>query len=593
MKPFKHRILLVDDTASIHEDFHKILVPKHLGSERSLAEAEAALFGEVIATVDEASYCLESAYQGEEALKMVVASVHSQQPYSLAFVDVRMPPGWDGIETIEQLWKADASLQIVICTAYSDYSWEEISKRLPAGEKLLILKKPFDKTEVLQMVNSVTRRQELLIESRERYQAIERLAGESSEALKVTELRLEKKAQAQLHTLETLAQSEELFSKSFHCSHLPMVIQRADDNRYIEVNDSFLSLLSLRRSEVIGLTPADAGIIYELESTFTEISASSPHDLPCHLTTIKGTSAEVLISVEELTKSGVPHLLMSFQDVTQAQQLGRRVGQLEKMSVISNFSEGILESFDNLHRVIELHAAKHLSQPDLPLPVRQSFLDISHTLENATMLTRKLQTLRSERKLNLVPINLNAVIKEQARLLSRLIGERVKLQCFCDQELPEAQADPAAIAQMLMNLAANSRDAMPHGGLITILTNVFTVDEATAVEKGLLYRNFLRLSIADTGCGMNTQVLQHIFEPDFKTKPTSIAGRGMTMINDLVREHFGWIEVQSEVGRGTIVHIVIPQAPMASIKADAPYAGITEHVGTELVCILEGDGRQH
>jgi signal transduction histidine kinase/DNA-binding NarL/FixJ family response regulator len=562
MKSFKHRILLVDDTMSIHEDFRKILAPKQLGSERSLAAAEAALFGENITHVESDGYALESAYQGEEALKMVEHSLLDQRPYSLAFVDVRMPPGWDGIETVEQLWKADSSLQIVICTAYSDYSWEEISKRLPTGEKLLILKKPFDKTAVLQMVTSLTRRQELVIETREKLRAVERLVGQQTDELKATEIRLEQKSKAQLHTLETLAHSEELFSKSFYCSHLPMVIQKCVDNRYVEVNDSFLAMVSLRRGEVIGHTPADAGIIYELESSSDQISSKSPHDLPCHLKTIKGLALDVLISVEELTKSGEPHLLTSFQDVTMTQLLEKRVGQLEKMSTINNFSEGILQSYDNLHRVIELHAAKHLAQPDLPTPVRQSFLDITHTLENATMLTRKLQSLRSERKLHLAPINLNAVIKDQARLLSRLIGTRVKLQCFCDQELPLAQADPAAIAQILMNLAANSRDATPYGGLITILTNVVRIDEATAMEKGLLYRDFLKLSIADTGCGMNPQMLKLIFEPDYKTKLEAISVRGMTMINDLVREHFGWIEVQSEVGRGTIVHIVIPQAPV-------------------------------
>jgi len=568
MKSFKHRILLVDDTVSIHEDFRKILAPKQLGSERSLAAAEAALFGEKVTDVETDGYAIESAYQGEEALEMVERSLLDQQPFSLAFVDVRMPPGWDGIETVEKLWKADSSLQIVICTAYSDYSWEEISERLPAGEKLLILKKPFDKTAVLQMVTSLTRRQELVLESREKLRAVERLVGQQTEELKATEIRLEQKSKVQLQILENLAQSEELFTKSFYCSHLPMVIQKCDDNRYIEANDSFLAMVSLRRGEVIGHTPTEAGIIYEFESTYDEISSNSPHNLPCHLKTSKGLALDVLISVEELTKSGVPHLLTSFQDVTMTQLLEKRVGELEKMSAINNFSEGILHSYDNLHRVIELHAAKHLAQPDLPTPVRQSFLDITHTLENATMLTRKLQSLRSERKLNLAPINLNEVIKDQARLLSRLIGDRVKLQCFCDQELPLAQADPAAIAQILLNLAANSRNAMPYGGLITILTNAVRVDEVTAMEKGLLYREFLKLSVADTGCGMNTQVLHQIFEPDFKTKPQSISARGLTMISDLVREHFGWIEVQSEVGRGTIVHIVIPQAPVEMVNKD-------------------------
>jgi CheY-like chemotaxis protein len=118
-----HRILIVDDNTSIHNDFREILCPDRSG-EAAADEMEAALFGDEKPAV--MSFELDSAYQGQEALEMVKAALAEDQPYALAFVDVRMPPGWDGVETIARIWEADPELQIVVCTAYADYSWEEM-----------------------------------------------------------------------------------------------------------------------------------------------------------------------------------------------------------------------------------------------------------------------------------------------------------------------------------------------------------------------------------------------------------------------------------------------------------------------------------
>ncbi|WP_124299914.1 GGDEF/EAL domain-containing response regulator [Pseudomonas chlororaphis] len=148
------RILIVDDTASIHEDFRKILACTD-APEDSLSDAEAALFGTPVSAALEHFY-LDSAFQGREALNMVQAALERNAPYAMAFIDMRMPPGWDGLETIERLWQVDPKLQIALCTAYSDYSWEDIAERLQLGDRLLILKKPFDAIEIRQMASALT-----------------------------------------------------------------------------------------------------------------------------------------------------------------------------------------------------------------------------------------------------------------------------------------------------------------------------------------------------------------------------------------------------------------------------------------------------
>src|SRR5471030_139825 len=157
-KQQNRRILLVDDTPAIHEDFRKILLPTT--TESDMDDVEAALFGTLAKTSTEA-FVLDSAYQGQEGLAKVREALQINQPYALAFIDMRMPPGWDGVETIEHLWQEDPELQIVICTAYSDYSWREVLSRLDVRDRLLILKKPFDAIEVYQFASALTTKWEM------------------------------------------------------------------------------------------------------------------------------------------------------------------------------------------------------------------------------------------------------------------------------------------------------------------------------------------------------------------------------------------------------------------------------------------------
>ncbi|MCU1749571.1 putative bifunctional diguanylate cyclase/phosphodiesterase [Pseudomonas sp. 6D_7.1_Bac1] len=148
------RILIIDDMPSIHRDFRKILSPD-AQDDQTLASAEQALFGSE-RTVVRPTFEVDSAYQGEEALELVKRAQSEGRPYALAFTDMRMPPGWDGLETIERLWEADPHLQIALCTAFSDYSWEAMAERLEFGDQLLVLKKPFDSLEIRQMASALT-----------------------------------------------------------------------------------------------------------------------------------------------------------------------------------------------------------------------------------------------------------------------------------------------------------------------------------------------------------------------------------------------------------------------------------------------------
>jgi two-component system sensor histidine kinase/response regulator len=174
------RILVIDDNRAIHEDIRKILCPQPAGgAAAAIAALETELFGAPIVPPfsparNARTFTLDSAYQGEEGLRLVREAEAAGQPYAMAFVDVRMPPGWDGVETTLELWKVAPDIQIVICTAYSDYSWDDMIARLGGSDRLLILKKPFDTVEVLQLANALTEKWQLLQKTRRHAEELER-----------------------------------------------------------------------------------------------------------------------------------------------------------------------------------------------------------------------------------------------------------------------------------------------------------------------------------------------------------------------------------------------------------------------------------
>jgi CheY-like chemotaxis protein len=165
------RILVVDDSLSIQQDYRKILAPtteEHADADADLAAAEAELFGgddegggrgtgsPASSPLGRVRFELDAATQGEEGVDRVAEAARDDRPYAMAFVDVRMPPGIDGVETARQLWEADPRLQIVICSAYSDHSWEHIVRTLGPSDNLVILKKPFESIEVRQLALTLT-----------------------------------------------------------------------------------------------------------------------------------------------------------------------------------------------------------------------------------------------------------------------------------------------------------------------------------------------------------------------------------------------------------------------------------------------------
>jgi two-component system, sensor histidine kinase and response regulator len=200
------RILLVDDTPSIHADFRKLLAPDLQGFEPDANEI--ALFGQAAAPAVDV-FELDSAYQGQEGAALAEAAVHAGRPYALAFVDMRMPPGWDGVETIEQLWRIDPNLQVVICTAYADHPWEEVLARLDVQDRLLIVKKPFDMIEVCQLARTLTAKWTLARQAQMHVDGLEQAVRERTTELELANQCLSEYLVAQEQMIRELASAKQ------------------------------------------------------------------------------------------------------------------------------------------------------------------------------------------------------------------------------------------------------------------------------------------------------------------------------------------------------------------------------------------------
>ena len=188
-----YRTLIIDDDPVVHEIFTEMLGPASEIAPPGDNAGEPPLLDAPVALASFPTFEIESAFQGQEGLERVRKAVADSRPYTMAFVDVRMPPGWDGIETISRIWKESFDLQIVICTGYADFSWHDIIRRFGHSDRLVILKKPFDMTEVRQAAYSLAEKWDLAHQAQSHLQRLQRLVSERTGRLQEANLSLQRK----------------------------------------------------------------------------------------------------------------------------------------------------------------------------------------------------------------------------------------------------------------------------------------------------------------------------------------------------------------------------------------------------------------
>jgi two-component system cell cycle sensor histidine kinase/response regulator CckA len=290
-------------------------------------------------------------------------------------------------------------------------------------------------------------------------------------------------------------------------------------------------------------------------------------------------------------EAGQPAAILQIDtDVTERRRLEEQLRQSQKMEAIGVLAGGVAHDFNNLLTVIQGYGEMVLQDTGLSADVRDLVGEIHRAGDQAASLTRQL--LAFSRKQVLAPrvLDVNGVVRETERMLRRLIGEDIEFVTALDPTLGPVRADPGQLEQVVMNLVANARDAMKHGGRLTIATRNAEITPGDGGREGLTAGRYILMTVADSGTGMDEATRTRIFEPFFTTKgPGKGTGLGLSTVHGIVRQSGGHLDVTSELGKGTTFHIYLPRHAEKGARPDASglAAGIPR--GTETILLADDD----
>jgi signal transduction histidine kinase/DNA-binding NtrC family response regulator len=592
------RVLVIDDNRAIHDDFRKILSPA-TATAAALDATETAMFGLATETVQETQFEVDPAYQGQEGVLLVKKALEAGRPYAMAFVDVRMPPGMDGVETARMIWELDPNLQIVLCTAYSDHSWDELFEKLGHRDGLLILKKPFDAVEAFQLAHALTEKWWLHEQSRRKMEELEsRVAERTSELQQINHA-------LQTEVVEHTRAEEELRWKT---AFLEAQVNSSIDGIFV-VDEQGKKLLQNQRMTDLWKIPQpiadekdDAAQIQYITSR-----AKNPDEFAGKIAYLNSHPDEVsrdeidLIDGTVLDRYSSPvrdkagkyyGRIWAFRDITQRRTLEAQFRQAQKMEGIGQLASGVAHDFNNILAVIQMQAGLLKTGPALSPQQLESASEIEKAAGRADSLTRQLLLFSRKQTMQPRDLDLNQSINDMTKMLRRTLGEAIQVQFKFAMQPLLVHADAGMMDQVLMNLAVNAHDAMPQGGQLVIETSAVEFDESVRAQSPLARPgSFVCLSVGDNGCGIPPENLPRIFEPFYTTKDVGKGtGLGLATVFGIVQQHQGWITVYSEVGRGTIFRIYLPRLAAKSGQESGQPEPATLRGGNEMILLVEDEG---
>lgn len=286
----------------------------------------------------------------------------------------------------------------------------------------------------------------------------------------------------------------------------------------------------------------------------------------------------------------ISHFLAVKEDITDRKVLEQSFRQAQKMEAIGQLAGGVAHDYNNMLASLMLHLGFFQQREDLDQETKEMIAELLQDAKRTANLTRQLLMFSSKSVMQVKPLDLNIVVANLLKMLKRLIGEHVAIGFETNAAAPCIEADPGMVEQVLMNLCVNGRDAMPKGGQLSIRVESVNMDEERIrVHPGSQTGLYASLSVADTGCGMDEATLQHIFEPFFTTKgPGKGTGLGLATVYGIAAQHKGWVEVQSEVGKGATFNVFFP-ATTKPLSESSPAEETAPVPGHETILLVEDE----
>lgn len=588
------RILIIDDNVAIHEDFEKILGARESNTE--LATAASAFFGEESPeSTDTVEVELDSAFQGADGLRLVSEAVTAGRPYVMAFVDMRMPPGWDGLTTIEKMWEVDPDLQVVICSAYSDNTWNDISRRLGKSDRLLILKKPFDNAEVLQMVMALVEKHRLAGAVALRQEELKQLVAERTRNLELAQ----RDADRLLDAIDSVLIGVDADLKIKRWNH------RATD------------LFELTEQEVLGLSLPELPVRWdspeEVQEFFRTSKARASSRFETTFVNSNNRSMVIGLSCYPVLDGGKCHgLLVLGTDLTERRIVEQQLQQAQKLESVGQLAAGIAHEIntpmqylgDNLDfvkskfdRLIDyLQSSTQLTElaqesefeaeltdrmvaqqkklklkklyTQLPEALSDSIDGVRH-VSRIVRAMKELSHLGVEEK---SPVDINHVLETAVTVSTNEWKYVADVDLKLAPQIEGLLGLSGELSQVFLNLIINSAHAisdMTDGGstgkgLITIQSH--QTDTHVVVEIG------------DTGGGIPEKIRDRVFDPFFTTKDVGKGtGQGLSIAHSVVtQKHKGRLTFHVEEGVGTRFVIELPMEIPAEEAAATPDQSVCE-----------------
>ena len=610
-----HRILVIDDNEAIHSDFRKVIGPPSARS-GALDRAARDLFDEepLVAAVTR-SYDIDSAYQGQEGLALVRQACDQQRRYALAFVDVRMPPGWDGIETAQQLWRADPDLQIVLCTAYSDYSWNDMVLKLGETDRLLVVKKPFDNIEVRQIACALTTKWQLTQQVRLHMSllstTVEARTADLAEANRLLRIEIDERRKALEILKETEARSRGILET------VADAIVTLDEFAIVETfNRAAEEMFGYRAAEIIGQSVLDlipcadrqhhAEIFSRYRNTGQATSIAGRQELPGLRK--DGTVFPLEITVCEGRAANHRWFTSIARDLTRQKQIEAQMLQSQKMEAIGHLAAGVAheintpiqyvgdnlyfmqDAFDQLNRVcttceslLDDLASGQLSDERLAAAEAQikngemDFLRaeipqaLEHSREGVARVAKIVSAMRdfshpgSEQK---VLADINRAIENTITIASNEWKYIADLVTDLDPRLSAIACLPNELNQMFLNLIVNAAHS------IAEVADNHPGQKGKIVVSTRQDDDFVEIRVSDSGTGIPETIRAKIFDPFFTTKEVGRGtGQGLAIAHSVVCDkHGGSITFETSEGHGTTFIVRLPVAAAAGTNTVAASA---------------------
>ena len=566
-EPF--RILIADDEAAVLDIYRRVLLGTEVTqqSDSELAALEAELFNDyepatssnagpdkkdsksdsTVRTKQEPSrhpYELILCTQGDEAVDEVRKARQEGRPIAVGFIDVRMPPGPDGIWAAEKIREIDPNIQLMIVTGYSDRNPAEFAHRIAPADKLFYIQKPFHGQELTHFAWALT---------------------------------------AKWLSERTLRETEERLKTVLDSVQAGIVTIDIETHVIVDANPYAVELIGAPREEIVGavchrhICPAEHG-----KCPITDLGQRV--DISDRvLLKADGTEVPVIKTVSPVKLGNREYLIETFIDITEKRKVDAQLQQAQRLESLGTLAGGIAHDFNNLLMGIQGNVSLMLMDMDSIHHYHKRLMTIEKQVQSGSRLTSHLLGYARKGKYEVKPVDLNNLVRETSDTFGRTKKD-LSIYRELAEDLLAIEADPGQIEQVLLNLLVNAADAMPGGGDLILKTFNVTHNDI----KNKLYDpkpgNYVLLTVSDTGTGMDKETMERIFDPFFTTKEMGRGtGLGLASSYGIIKAHGGYIDAESKKGQGTTFSICLPASEKEIQQVVKTAERVIEGTGTVLL----------